>query len=170
MCSACSYVKWDAWAKMIPDGYTTTSYPNAAQGYLVPYIYGVIANMGAVPNDISATYTGKASYTGSSGIQMGVFNASITRVGGGATTISAMHFGNVPSAGSLDSSNSVTVGTGVGTPATFSGINLSGGGYSGVASGALFGPAVENIGGKMTYGAGGATTGAGAGVFLGAKP
>lgn len=175
LCTTCSFVTWDAWAKVIPDATTTAANPNVAHAYLVPYVYGAITSMGVLPADISATYTGGASYnySGSSSISTGAFTAEVNRAGGGAATVSNMNFSSVPGAGSLTSSGTATIGAGGGL-ATFSGLALTGmgGSYTGSANGALFGGATnaaKNIGGNMTYN-GVAGGGSGAGVYLGARP
>ena len=83
-CNPCSYVNWDVWAKVLPDGDPITS--ATAQAKLVPYVYGTITPIADIPSSISATYTGatliSTNIAGALTSQPGTFNANINLNGG----------------------------------------------------------------------------------------
>jgi hypothetical protein len=165
-CSSCAYVDWDVWASVTPDSSTTAA---SATAKLVPYIFGTPTAAANIPGGggaINAIYTGSSTLTTSGyGNEIGTIHANITLNGAGSANLTHFDF-TVPSqAATLNFGGNQAMNTG-----SFSGINVNGGGLSGTVNGALFGPNAENVGGNLTYGTGGATTGLGAGVYIGARP
>lgn len=164
MCTTCQYVHWDAWGKINPTAPASGNIPDV-RAKMVPYIYGTVTPLANIAGqNWSATYTGNASYNyhGSPNLTYGGFTSTINNASG-SLSVTSMNFQNVPGASNLytSGSHSFTNGT------TFTSLPLTNGSsFTGTASGALFGPNAENIGGNMTYTNGSSS---GGGVYLGKK-
>jgi hypothetical protein len=162
-CTNCSYLDWDVWVHVQPNNSATVS--NEIYGQIVPYVYGTItppANIpGTVGTPINATYTGSSVLSNGGTPFVGTVTADITLRGGSNASLTGFTF-NIPQGATLASG---AVNVDIGTTSTFNGLSVAGGGFSGSASGALFGPAAQNLGGNMTYGSGASETGLGVGVY-----
>jgi hypothetical protein len=168
-CSSCSYVNWDVWAQVIPNGATSTA---TAQAKLVPYVYGTMTPPASIPGSvgvpINATYTGATSLNinnaGGISNQQGTFSANISLRGANTANLTGFSFG-IPGQGATLTYGGAPVA--IGGSSAFTGLAVSGNGFTGNVNGALFGPAAENIGGNMNFSNGGAITGAG--VYVGGR-
>ncbi len=166
----CAYVNWGIWEHVQQN--SSPSLMNDINEQVVPYVYGNVTNLAGL-SPMTVNYTGSSVLaTSGIGIETGTIHANIT-LNPGSATLNSFDF-NIPSQGAGGTTLNLLGGS-QSIGASFSGINLSGGGFNGQINGSLFGPQAQSIGGNMVYGNGGAANGSGgsisgAGVYIGGRP